>query len=141
MQIPSVDQVNASIHAARAKGHAEYAGRCLERVAAHRNALMEARRRDGTATATCRASAHASCRIAHEAYGATRCIGFAEHDAANARREAKTPAARKLAEEANKSVTWAARVALEVAERACATCAEAVEHAEDAERAYYTEGN
>jgi hypothetical protein len=51
---------------------------------------------------------------------------------------AKTPLAKKLACEANKSVALAARLALEVAERACAVCAEAIKDAEDAERAYET---
>jgi hypothetical protein len=47
-----------------------------------------------------------------------------------------TPLAKKLASEANKSVTLAARLALEVAERACTVCTEAIKDAEDAERAY-----
>ena len=135
--LKSVDEITASARAARAKGHAEYADHCFDRAVAHQNTLMEARQaRPYTATATCRDSADASCRIAHAAYGAARSIGFAQCSAAIACRTAKTPLAKKLAEEANESVTYAARVALAVAKRACATCAEAVEHAEDAERDY-----
>jgi hypothetical protein len=135
--LKSVDEITASARAAKAKGHAEYADHCFDRAVAHQNTLMEARRaRPYTSTATFRDSADASRRIAHAAYGAARSVVFAIHSAAIACREAKTPLARKLAEEANESATYAARVALAVAKKACATCAEAVEDAEDAERDY-----
>jgi hypothetical protein len=136
MDLPSVDQITASARATRAKGYAEDVGRLLEKAARRRNTLTESRSMHTTSVAIRRAAINASCSIAKYAYGATECVGLAEHSASVACRVAKTPLAKKLAREANKSVALAARIALEVAERACAVCTEAIKDAEDAERAY-----
>jgi hypothetical protein len=136
MDLPSVDQITASAAAARAQGYLEDAGRCLSNAARRRNTLTESRKTHATAIVTRRASTDASCRIAQYAYNAAQAAAGAEHHASKACREAKTPLAKKFAREANKSAATAARIALEVASRAYATCAEAITDAEDAECAY-----
>jgi hypothetical protein len=138
MQLPTLDELNASRAKAQAKQYAKDAGRFLDRAATCRNTLTESRSMHTTSVAIRRAAIDASCRVTNYAYSAAQCVGLAEHSASAACRAAKTPLAKKLAEEANKSVALAARLALEVAERACAVCTEAIKDAEDAGRAYET---
>jgi hypothetical protein len=132
----SVDEITASARAARAKGQEIAAGCYLNKAAECRNILTESRPTHATPLTTRRAVIDASCRIANYVYNAIKCVASAQHSAAIACREAKTPLAKSLAKDANKSVTIAARVALETAIRVYSTCAEAVEDAEAAEKWY-----
>ena len=132
----SVDEITAAARAARAKGYEISAGVHLNRAAERRNILTESRLTHATPLITRSAAIDASCRISNYGYNATKCVASAQHSAVIACREAKTSVAKSTAQDANKSVTIAARVALELARRAYATCAEAVEDAEAAEKWY-----
>ena len=138
MPHPTLDELNASYAKAEARRYMEDAARCLNSAAKRRNALTESRSMHTTSIAIRRTAIDASCRIAKHTYSATEFAQWSEYRATAACRAAKTPLAKKLAEEANKFATITARIALEVAERACAVCAEAIKDAEDAERAYET---
>ena len=132
----TIDEITASARATEAKRYAGDAGHFLDRAARQRNTLTKSRETHGTAIIARRASVDASYRIADDAHNALGCVGLAEHCASAACRAAETPLAKSEAHKANQSVCLAARIALEVAERACTTCAEAVKDADIAERAY-----